>query len=316
MHNMGANRVVLMGGLGNQLFQYAFAKRLHEETGTTVILDSNFLAIRRDSKGGTDLEKFHPDYPVGIGPNRNYPSILRRLMGLTLRKHLEQSKKIDQLICFLLRVSLNISLSAIYKSPTRTVVCDDNGFVPVKFYSRNSLYLGYFQSYKYSEAPSSSPIYSLTPTSADPKKIESFAELAQKENPLLVHIRLTDYRNEPNFGILSADYYRNSILFQFSDNQYGRIWLFSDEPENALEYIPEQFRSLVRNVSKEIDDSVDTFEVMRLAKGYVIANSSYSWWAARAAHNSDPVVTYPDPWFQQMATPLALCPPNWHPIAR
>lgn len=316
MHNMGTNRVVLMGGLGNQLFQYAFARRLHEETGTNVILDSNFLAIRRDSKDRIDLEKFHSDDLVNIGPNRKYPSILRRLMGLSLRKHLEQSQKIDQLICFLLRISLNIVMTSIYKSPTRMVICDDNGFVPVTFYARNSLYLGYFQSYKYGEAPSTSSIYSLKPTCEDSQKIESFVALAQLENPLLVHIRLTDYRNEPNFGILSADYYKNAILFHFSQYQYGRIWLFSDEPDNAIECIPEQFRPLVRNVSNEINDPVDTFEVMRLAKGYVIANSSYSWWAARAAHNSDPVVTYPEPWFKKMPTPLALCPPNWHPIAR
>lgn len=313
---MGTNRVVLMGGLGNQLFQYAFAKRLHEETGANVILDSNFLAIRRNGLGGTDLEKFHSDNWVGIGPNREYPALVRRLMGLSLRMHLDQHNKIDQLICVLLRISLNIWMSAIYKSPTRMVICSDNGFVPVQYYSRNSIYLGYFQSYKYGKAPSTSPKYRLKPTNIDFRKIETFAELALIENPLLVHIRLTDYRNEPNFGILSADYYKNSIHFHFSQFQYGRIWLFSDEPENALQYIPEQFRNLVRNISKEINDSVDTFEVMRLAKGYVIANSSYSWWAARAAHHSGSIVTYPDPWFEQMPTPLALCPPNWHPIAR
>lgn len=313
---MGTNRVVLMGGLGNQLFQYSFAKRLSVETGTNVILDSNFLAIRRDDKSRTDLEKFDLDDQVCIGSSQSYPELLRRLMGLSLRKHLEQSNKINRFICGLLRFFLNLWLSAIYKSPTRLVICDDNGFVPVKYFFRNSLYLGYFQSYKYGDAPSTSQEYNLKMTNADSKNLKSFVELAQLENPLLVHIRLTDYRNEPNFGIPSVEYYNNSILFHFSQHQYGRIWLFSDEPEDAIQYIPHQFRSLVRNVSATISDSVETFEVMRLAKGYVIANSSYSWWAARATHSADSIVTYPDPWFERMPTPTALCPPNWHPLAR
>lgn len=313
---MGTNRVVLMGGLGNQLFQYAFATRLHEETGTNVILDSKFLAIRLDNEGTPDLERFHQNDQVSIESERTYPQTIRRLIGFSLRKHLEQSNKFDQIICGLIRICSNILLTSIYRSPTRIVICDDNGYVPVKFNSRNDLYVGYFQSYKYGEAPITSLKYSLKPTIVDSEKFKKYMKLAQSENPLAVHIRLTDYRNEPNFGIPSSDYYYKSILFHFSQHKYGSIWLFSDEPENAIEYIPEQFRSLVRNVSEEISDSVDTFEVMRLAKGYVIANSSYSWWAARASHNSDPIVTYPDPWFKQMPTPLALCPPNWHPIAR
>ena len=305
-----------MGGLGNQLFQYAFAKSMVEDTGTNVILDKNFLAIRLDDEGKADLEKFQLDDRVRISGHEDHPSFLRRLMGLSLRKHLKQNNNFDKLVCGLLRISLKIALSPVYKSPTSVIICNDNGFVPVNFHSRNSVYLGYFQSYKYGEASLISPQYSLKPKNIASKKFETFVERAQYENPLLVHIRLNDYRNEPNFGIPSTNYYNKSILFHFSQYQYGRIWLFSDEPQIAISYIPEQFRNLVRNVSNEISDSVDTFEVMRLAKGYVIANSSYSWWAARASHNSDPIVTYPDPWFEQMPTPIALCPLNWHPIAR
>ena len=313
---MGKNRVVLMGGLGNQLFQYAFATRLNMETKTNVILDPNMLAIRRDINGNPDLEKFQLNSQVSIAAKMDYPRILRRLMGFSLRKHLDQASNLDKLFCRLLRIILVSTLSVIYKSPTRVVICIDNGFVPVTFHSRNTLYLGYFQSYKYGESPSISEKYGLKPKKIAIKEIEYFVELARLENPLVVHIRLTDYRNEPNFGILSADYYKNSISFHFSQNKYGRIWLFSDEPENAIRYIPEQFRHLVRNVSSVMSDSVDTFEVMRFAKGYVIANSSYSWWAARASYIPDPLVTYPEPWFDAMPTPIALFPPNWHPFAR
>lgn len=313
---MGTNRVILMGGLGNQLFQYAFAVRLSNETETDVILDANFLAIRRDNQGRPDIAKFHLDNHIKIEKNQDCPNMLRKLMGLSLRKHLEQRNSLDKIACGLLRAILTIVISAWYKTPTRVVICTDNGFVPIKFHDRNTLYLGYFQSYKYGQFILNSSKNFLELSDKGSKKFESFVKLAELENPLLVHIRLTDYRNEPNFGIPSKEYFRNSILFHFHQNQYNCIWLFSDEPKNAILYIPVEFRHLVRNVSNEISDPVYTFEVMRLAKGYVIANSSYSWWAARASYSVNPLVTYPEPWFEKMPTPTALCPPNWHGFAR
>lgn len=313
---MGTNRVILMGGLGNQLFQYSFAKRLNLETGSAVILDPNYLAIRRDRDGRPDIAKFELDGQISIGASQKEPRLIQRLMGLTLRKHLEQQSKLDKLICVTLRINLSLLLSARYKSPTRAIVCTDNGYVPVGFQVQNAMYLGYFQSYKYDSVPSRMSGDNLSRLNSSFERFNYFEELANIEKPLVVHIRLTDYRNEPNFGIPSRDYYNKSIEYHFSQYNYGCIWLFSDEPDNALTYIPESFRHLVRNVSNEIVDPVDTFEVMRLAKGYVIANSSYSWWAARSSHNQSSLVTYPEPWFERMPTPEALCPPNWHPFSR
>ena len=61
-----------------------------------------------------------------------------------------------------------------------------------------------------------------------------------------------------------------------------------------------------------VDDSVvATLQAMRLGRGYVIANSTFSWWAAYLSLNPGVEVVAPSPWFMGMEDPKELIPPNW-----
>jgi hypothetical protein len=92
---------------------------------------------------------------------------------------------------------------------------------------------------------------------------------------------------------------------------YKKIWIFSDDIEGAKELIPQQFHSDIRWIY-EIDGSVaSTLEVMRLGFGYVIGNSTFSWWAAVLSHNSNGMVIAPTPWFTGIDEPHALVPKSW-----
>jgi hypothetical protein len=51
---------------------------------------------------------------------------------------------------------------------------------------------------------------------------------------------------------------------------------------------------------------------MRLGHGFVIANSSFSFWGAMLANRSEDIdVVAPEPWFSGMPEPRDLIPPNW-----
>jgi len=59
------------------------------------------------------------------------------------------------------------------------------------------------------------------------------------------------------------------------------------------------------------NSSASTLEAMRFGRGYVIANSTFSWWGAYLSHTDHAEVIAPDPWFQGMDSPDSLIPRNW-----
>jgi hypothetical protein len=308
---MTEHRVILMGGLGNQLFQYAFALELSERTQCPVKLDPNFLSIRRDELGKLELEKYELDSKIQIEPSRPTTLLTRKILGFALRMHLIRGKRLHEFFCIMLSYISTIAISIHLRKLEIVQISKDNGYVEPRISNWNNYFVGYFQSYRYSNGAKLS-LKSETQTN----ELTEFLESAGNDLPLAVHIRLTDYRNEPDFGVLGENYYSNAIAYHFGKYQYNRIWLFSDEPESALEFIPIQYRPLVTNVSKSVSSTVDTLELMRMAKGLVIANSSFSWWAARLSRAEMPLVTYPSPWFANMTEPRDLIPPHWQSIDR
>lgn len=316
MRNTRTNRIILMGGLGNQLFQYAFALSLRLNEQINVILDPNFLSVRSNKLQLPELSSFHLFEKISLAPIRKEPKAIRRIMGLALRIHLEKPTLLRIFFGFTLRIFLTLIFSIRNLEITRIVIPPDNGYSKITNTRFSCVYVGYFQSYKYLDAYREKNSEFNLALSESIEILEKFKHLAVEERPLLVHIRLTDYRNEPNFGLLSSEYYSKSISRQLSTKRYEKIWLFSDEPKEALRYIPKQYHGLIRNISTEISGTLETFAVMRLAHGFVLANSSFSWWAARSAICQSPIVIFPTPWFARIPDPIDLCPAEWQAIER
>jgi hypothetical protein len=305
-----------MGGLGNQLFQYSFALSLVQEFDCKVILDPNFAAIRLDETGKPELSKFILHDNISIAETSRYPRMLRRLVGFGIRLSLQSHKRTNIFLLKILNQTLGVFLSVHFRKKVRVFFANDNGYDHRFSKESYSIYFGYFQSYKFSDTPEAKNQLSEISIWKESKDLAIFKEKAKTEQPLVVHIRLTDYKNEPNFGIPTKEYYDNSITQQLQTGQYSRIWLFSDEPTEAIGLLPIKYHSLVENISSQISLTSDTLEVMRLGRGYVIANSSFSWWGAYLSRNSEAPVIYPDPWFSGMPTPRSLTPTTWTPFAR
>jgi hypothetical protein len=100
----------------------------------------------------------------------------------------------------------------------------------------------------------------------------------------------------------------------WESGDFKKIWVFSDEPALAQiqfsKILPEELRWI-----PEIDGSATkTLEVMRFGHGYVIGNSTFSWWGASLSYTNWAKVIAPDPWFKNLPTPHSLIPPNWETI--
>ena len=315
-NRMRLKRVILMGGLGNQLFQYAYALRLSRINNSTILLDPNFATVRKDDFGNPEISKYLLNSSTEMEPPAHTPHVIKKFVGTGLRLANLQSYPFPFLVSKSFSLVCSLLLSIHFRESIRVYLSRNTGFCYSKIENRAKFNVGYFQSYRYSDHKDDfDRLRNLIPKNINPEH-SFYSNLAQKESPLVVHVRLADYRVENSFGIPSQDYYQSAIDFQIKEGKCKRIWLFSDEPEEALDFIPKGYLGLVRNISKEISDPVWSLEVMRLGRGYVIANSTFSWWGAFLSHTQDPLVVYPEPWFQGMPDPKELCPPAWRPFSR
>jgi glycosyltransferase involved in cell wall biosynthesis len=314
-HQKSRVNLILMGGLGNQLFQLAFAYYLREFTGKAMfIVDSN-KSIRRSENGEPEIMLYGEVLKRDLKRFGFFSGLVDRGHGLLLRMKLRPTT-LKILLFPIPKFIINVISSLKYKQPMLTYVAPDIGYIEWQPRSVSQTVIGYFQTYKYMSYPQ--VLQALMDLS--PKLIESevseFRKLQFVESPLLVHIRLGDYRNEPSFGLLPYSYYHDAIKRQMKNGLCRKIWVFSDEIHEYEIYIPKQYLKDVRLIGSVGSNSVSLLEVMRMCKGYVLANSTLSWWAASLSYTDDPVVMYPDPWFEGSRTPTDLTSPNWVAVSR
>lgn len=302
--------VVLAGGLGNQLFQIACANAVSKGQDVGVIV--NLLNPRLNSEDLVEVSEFDlPDNYKYIVVRRNL-FLLRKFTSLVLRISIkeEESKTLHFILCIfkqVLKLLLNISGIRINEIATS----DNVGYSRVKA-GRKTLLLGYFQSYLWSEtAESLKFMKQISIPSETFRTFHDYQILAKESDPLVVHIRLGDYLLEKNFGVPSRTYYNEAITKFMEINRNRAIWLFSDNLNEARMFIEPKYESKVQTFPELQNSTYKTFQVMKLGSDFVIANSTYSWWAAFLNLASNPTIICPKPWFQSQSEPKSIIPPTW-----
>ena len=136
-----------------------------------------------------------------------------------------------------------------------------------------------------------------------------------------MHVRLKDYLQHPQFGILESDYYQRAILHITRTRRFKEIWVISDDCELAKHRLgnisllhSDEFQ--VTWLETESMTSFETLQIMRNASGYVLSNSTFGWWGALLSKYSSPEVVVPFPWFAARPDPENMHPNNWVRLSR
>lgn len=304
--------ITLMGGLGNQLFQYAFAQYVVIEN--SVQLDFNDLngSMRRKNDNKPEIAGFNVSGDFNFDGQGCLNKVLGKWLGLLTRVTLSSNQSLPKRIVRTLAIwNCTFVASLKFRQLTVVFVSPEVGFTHWNPTVLNQLCLGYFQTYRFAQHPDvKRRLLNMRPIDYE-REIHEYKVLARIELPLLVHIRLGDYKNEPQFGLISPSYYFSAIRDQMRDGKYRKIWVFSDEISEFERYIPPEFLSFVRLIPNVGSNTSSLLEVMRMCEGYVIANSTLSWWAAFLSYNQESEVYYPKPWFASLPEPLDLFPVKW-----
>jgi hypothetical protein len=306
---MSIKYLFLTGGLGNQLFQYSALRSYVADYELVIdVVNGN---PRTNSNGDADLLDFQLEDQLTFHKTP-MPSLFRKAIGYSLRSSLHPNK-IEGTIFW--RLSTHFVTSLLLSIHHRKVISthvlgdlgDDSNFDDT---AKSNYLIGYFQSTRWATSLIMKTGAIIKLNNSTPK-VEAFRDLAKREKPLVVHIRLGDYVAEGGFGIPGSAYYVEAIKRQLSENSFRKIWLFSDEPLKARTLLPIDLGVEVRIIENETLSSAETLEIMRFGHGYVIGNSTFSWWGAYLSYSENPGVFYPNPWFKDLPSPKNLVPKEW-----
>ena len=304
----------LMGGLGNQLFQYAAGLYYANISSSELYCDISGANLRKEEDGSPPLILLGATTRVVQLWDNSQRSLSQRFIGLSLRLSLHPRNLFSNLgskaVSILGSLILTIKLDGI----TGLRAPRELGFEDIRRgIFRNRYLVGYFQTYRYAQDPF--VLDNLRSLVLETSKVQKLGS-ALSERPLVVHIRRGDYLLESKFGTLDADYYSRAIESQITTGNFQEIWVFSDDIQAAKSIIPSKHHKMVKWFDPEVYSAAETLEIMRFGGAYIIANSSLSWWGAFLSHSTNPRVIAPEPWFVGLTEPRDLVPPTWERFGR
>lgn len=288
--------VKLMGGLGNQMFQYAAGRRLTHILSTELKLDiSGFenYNLRKYELGSFNiLEDF-------ASP--------REVKALTSQKN----GFLTGLLRCLLRRPKDLAPSHIRESHFHF----DSEILNLP----NNVYLdGYWQSEKYFNDIEDVIRKEFAITVPQTGESQKMAELISSRESVSLHVRRGDYVSDLHtrkvHGTCNLEYYERAIAEIYSKVDKPHLFVFSDDMEWSKANLnishPVVFVDH-NNFSRSYED----LRLMRQCRHHIIANSSFSWWGAWLSTYKNKIVIAPKKWFNTLEIDTRdLFPMEWKTI--
>jgi len=274
--------VPLFGGLGNQMFQYAFLRAASSELDRMPVMDLTVL-------------------PTGRSPYRRYYELGSFSLHPTVRRLGLTSDQRDGFA----RKTLMRAGDTFRRSLSRVTVHEDlkvDRFVDFETIpSLLSVCSGYWQSHRYFENIADAIRKELTPRIDARGRVSSLLSLANGRETITVHVRRGDYASNDRIrqvhGVLSASYFRRGVrrIVETLTSSPLAIVL-SDDPEWAAENLSLDIETVHAELEFRLS-TVDSLALMSRTQHHVLANSTFSWWGAWLAEHPNQHVIYPEPWF-------------------
>lgn len=303
-------KFVLTGGLGNQLFQLAAA--LSTSSDGNLDAYTSFSKPRKNLEGSPDSLDF--SFPFEIRNVKTQPNhFVNKVVGYSLRSGIQPNWFEKYLVSqLLISVVGSIVLSFHLRTITPMRRAKNVGYENLSKINDRTILIGYFQSYLYMlQNPTTRMAMEKMTVTNPSKEFRRLVEIVKNVKPTIVHIRLGDYLAEKDFGILGSNYYKEAVKVLDSKNSDRTYWIFSDDIEMAQSRFGHIFNANSYWVTDKLSNSAETLEIMRHGSDFVIANSTFSWWAATLAYDKNSLVLSPNRWFAGLPEPKEIIPPEW-----
>ena len=278
----------IIGGLGNQMFQYAAGRALALRRGVPFSIDTRgFSSYKTHSFGLNCFSAELKEAPGWLLPNPSTEGRLQRL-----RRRLT-SKRLN-----------------VYTEKTFT-------FDPSVLDLRDGVYLdGYWQTEKYFKDFAEIIREDFTVGRAPNAVNQAWLRRIVETHSVSLHIRRGDYvSNAAAFkvhGTCDLGYYRRAAAYvRERTGVEPDLFVFSDDPDWVEANLDLPYRThLVRD-----NDAFANYEDLRLmtaCRHHIVANSSFSWWGAWLDGRPESITIAPTRWFAgETPNPCDLVPQRW-----
>ena len=279
--------IKIKSGLGNQMFQYAFAKTWQTLTDDKVLLDISHFKLENLHNGFELANLFDIDIDIASE---------------------NEVKKIATIPdSFLNRIRRKFLTKPTHYIENENLI-DKNVFT----YKGDHYFEGYWQNEKYFE-PIKQNISSIFTFKKPLNEKTAETEKLITSKTASIHIRRGDYLLKMNsfLNVCDAAYYVKALSILQNKAEIDRIIVFSDDSQWCRENLDfGNIPAIYADWNKASDSWQDMYLMSRCMYN-IIPNSSFSWWAAYLNPNPTKIVIAPEIWKKTAGNTKKELPENW-----
>jgi len=263
--------VRLMGGLGNQMFQFALGRRLAVLNDLPLMLDLSFFdAVGTHTPRQFELDVFNLEYGIATDQEIDQftsPGFFAKILGASKEVITEKGHSYDP-----------------------TIVRQ----------RREAMFVGYWQSEKYFRDIRNLLLLDFklkAPLSGLNKEL---AEKITNSEAISLHVRRGDYVTNAAagsfHGLRDVGYYQKAVELISANGTQQELFIFSDDIQWCRANF--SFDCPVTYIDHNHGRAAcEDLRLMSMCRHNIVANSSFSWWGAWLNDHEDKVVVAPRQWF-------------------
>lgn len=272
----------LIGGLGNQMFQYAAGKQLAIWHNTDLKLDISELKIKQE----------------GITPRQFELDLLKTKIEIASDSEIKafHSRSLNPYYRTIQR-KLPFIFSKVYISESGHAYHKEFPSYPANTYLN-----GFWQSEKYFKEIRHVLLSEFVPALPLDSENQNLASKMSECQSVSIHVRRGDYVNNPNanafHGVLPLSYYDAAIKLLEEKIKIDALFVFSDDTQ----WVEQNFKfGLPQTIISHNSGKNSVFDIylMSQCRHNIMANSSFSWWGSWLNSNPEKIVIAPKKWFKQ-----------------
>ena len=278
--------VEIMGGLGNQMFQYAYSRAIQEEYKENLYISTDMY----------NQNKIRTYSLCNLNINTNIHNINFDILDKYKLKKFRKMYRLYQKVKRTLKKSDVLGENLFNFCTKRGMLFNyDRYYYDTLKTDKDIKYIfGYFQSekyfYSYKDIIKEELKVNIPPTE---KEITLINEI-NNCNSIGVSMRLgDDYINSKGLNVCTDEFYRKGMNYISDKYEDAIFYIFSDDINKAKKIIGED-----KNI--RYIEGFNDFQSMRLlysCKHFIISNSSFAWWGSYLSDNESKVIVAPNRWY-------------------